>query len=105
MGSRVQAHILWLVVCLVVCDILHPAGRHWCSQSCWAVCACAPDKRRTCMQPAVLPDLPGELCGIWAYIQWEEAGCPNRSQADADAEYQKSIEARPALPEALNPSP
>ncbi len=43
---------------------------------------------------AVLPDLPGELCGIWAYIQWEEAGCPNRSQADSDAEYQKSIEAR-----------
>ena len=42
----------------------------------------------------MLPDLPGELCGIWAYIQWEEAGCPNRSQADSDAEYQKSIEAR-----------
>lgn len=41
-----------------------------------------------------LPDLPGELCGIWAYIQWEEAGCPNRSSADSDAEYQKSIEAR-----------
>ena len=57
------------------------------------------------MQPALLPDLSGELCGIWAYIQWEEAGCPNRSQADADAEYQKSIEARKALPKTLNLSP
>lgn len=38
-----------------------------------------------------LPELPGELCGIWAYIQWESAGCPNRSKAESDAEYQKSI--------------
>lgn len=38
-----------------------------------------------------LPELPGELCGIWAYIQWESAGCPNRSKAESDAEYQKAI--------------
>lgn len=41
-----------------------------------------------------LPELPGELCGIWAYIQWEAAGCPNRSQAESDGEYQKAIAVR-----------
>lgn len=41
-----------------------------------------------------LPELPGELCGIWAYIQWESAGCPNRSQAESDAEYKKAIAVR-----------
>lgn len=44
-----------------------------------------------------LPELPGELCGIWAYIQWESAGCPNRSQAESDAEYKKAIVVRPLL--------
>lgn len=39
-----------------------------------------------------LPDLPGELCGIWAYIQWEAANCPNRSQQDSDAAYQHAIQ-------------
>lgn len=38
-----------------------------------------------------LPELPNELSGIWAYIKWEEDGCPNRSQSDADAEYQRGI--------------
>lgn len=42
-----------------------------------------------------LPDLPGELCGIWAYIKWEVAGCPQRSQQESDAEYQKTIEVWP----------
>ena len=41
-----------------------------------------------------LPDLPGELCGIWAYIQWEAAGCPNRSQADSDAAFQHAIQVK-----------
>ena len=41
-----------------------------------------------------LPDLPGELCGIWSYIQWEAAGCPNRSQQDSDAGYQHAIQVR-----------
>ena len=45
-----------------------------------------------------LPELPGELCGIWAYIQWESAGCPNRSKAESDAEYQKAIAVWPLLP-------
>jgi hypothetical protein len=44
-----------------------------------------------------LPELPGELAGIWAYIKWEVAGCPNRSQQESDAAYQASIEARPFL--------
>ncbi len=39
-----------------------------------------------------IPQLPQELCGIWAYIKWELAGCPERSQHDADAEYQEAIE-------------
>lgn len=41
-----------------------------------------------------IPQLPQELCGIWAYIKWELAGCPERSQSDADAEYQQAIEVR-----------
>ena len=46
-----------------------------------------------------LPELPGELCGIWAYIQWESAGCPNRSQAESDAEYKKAIAVRHPFPQ------
>ena len=41
--------------------------------------------------PEQLPDVPGELCGIWAYLQWEAAGCPNRSGADSDHSYQQAI--------------
>lgn len=44
-----------------------------------------------------LPALPQELCGIWAYIKWEQAGCPNRSQEDADKEYQAGIKEMNAL--------
>lgn len=32
-----------------------------------------------------------ELCGIWAYIKWEQAGCPNRSKEEADREYEAAI--------------
>ena len=39
-----------------------------------------------------LPELPGELTGIWAYIKWESAGCPNRSQQESDAEYRRGIQ-------------
>ena len=35
---------------------------------------------------------PQELCGIWAYIKWEQAGCPNRSQSEADHEYEAAIQ-------------
>ena len=45
----------------------------------------------TLIPDSELPELPGELCGIWAYIQWEADGCPNRSQHESDAEYQKAI--------------
>ena len=41
---------------------------------------------------ADLPTLPDELCGTWAYIKWEVAGCPNRSQRDSDLEFQKAIQ-------------
>ncbi len=38
-----------------------------------------------------LPQLPDELCGVWAYITWEAAGCPNRSQDESSREYQNAI--------------
>ena len=41
---------------------------------------------------AELPDLPGELCGIWSYIKWEQAGCPNRSEEQSQAAYREAIE-------------
>ena len=43
---------------------------------------------------AELPELPGDLCGIWSFIKWELAGCPNRSQQESAHEYQQAIEAR-----------
>lgn len=43
-----------------------------------------------------LPQLPDELCGIWAYITWEAAGCPNRSQEESSREYQNAIKVGPA---------
>ena len=49
------------------------------------------DMQGTLIPDSELPELPGELCGIWSYIQWESAGCPNRSQAESDNEYQKAI--------------
>ena len=39
-----------------------------------------------------LPELPGELTGIWAYIKWEDNGCPNRSQLESDSEYRQGIQ-------------
>lgn len=38
-----------------------------------------------------LPEIPNELSGIWAYIKWEEAGCPNRTQEETDREYKAGI--------------
>ncbi|KFM28490.1 Alpha-glucan water dikinase, chloroplastic [Auxenochlorella protothecoides] len=32
-----------------------------------------------------------ELCGVWAYLAWERAGCPARSGAEADAEYDAGV--------------
>ena len=45
------------------------------------------------MDESQIPEPPTELCGIWAYIKWESDGCPNRSGQEADAEYQRSIQA------------
>lgn len=39
-----------------------------------------------------LPEIPNELGGIWAYIKWEQAGCPNRSQHESDEEYQRGLQ-------------
>lgn len=38
-----------------------------------------------------IPEIPAELAGIWAYIMWESAGCPQRSQDAADREYREGI--------------
>ena len=38
-----------------------------------------------------IPEIPSELAGIWAYIMWESAGCPQRSQDAADREYREGI--------------
>ena len=44
---------------------------------------------------AQMPQLPDELCGIWAYITWEAAGCPNRSQEESSREFQNAIKVKP----------
>ena len=41
---------------------------------------------------AELPDVPGELCGIWSYIKWEQAGCPNRTEQQSQAAYQEAVQ-------------
>ena len=38
-----------------------------------------------------IPEIPSELAGIWSYIMWETAGCPDRSQEAADREYREGI--------------
>jgi hypothetical protein len=50
----------------------------------------------SCMQgPALsleeIDEIPANMAGIWAYIMWEHAGCPNRSSEEADREYQQGI--------------
>lgn len=41
--------------------------------------------------PQTMEEPPSELCGVWAYIKWENDGCPNRSAQESDSEYQASI--------------
>lgn len=50
--------------------------------------------RRPCplAPPPTPPPVPQDLCGIWAYIKWEVAGCPNRSKEEADREYEQGIQ-------------
>lgn len=49
----------------------------------------------TKQKPAVeVVDPSSELCGIWAYIKWENEGCSHRSAEESDAEYQVSIRVR-----------
>ena len=43
------------------------------------------------LQSWEVPEIPENLCGIWAYIKWEFAGCPERSTQDADREFQEGI--------------
>lgn len=39
-----------------------------------------------------IPPLPQDLSGVWAYMKWEHAGCPNRSKEEADREYAFALE-------------
>ena len=39
-----------------------------------------------------IPAIPQNLSGVWSYMKWESAGCPNRSQEEADREYQNAIQ-------------
>lgn len=38
-----------------------------------------------------IPTIPQDLSGVWSYMKWEAAGCPNRSQEESDREYQNAI--------------
>ena len=49
-------------------------------------------KKKRFLQLWEIPELPADLCGIWAYIKWEFSGCPERSEKDADQEYRQGIQ-------------
>ncbi|RMZ55539.1 hypothetical protein APUTEX25_000122 [Auxenochlorella protothecoides] len=51
----------------------------------------AGDVRPALLPADAVPNLPQELCGVWAYLAWERAGCPARSGAEADAEYDAGV--------------
>lgn len=48
-----------------------------------------PEKDRNVKQ--IIGQIPGELAGVWAYMRWEAAGYPNRSQEESDREYQSAL--------------
>lgn len=39
-----------------------------------------------------IPSLPQDLSGVWSYMKWEAAGCPNRSAEESDREYQAALD-------------
>lgn len=51
-------------------------------------------------QRAADADLPKQLCDTWAWIRWDYNGRPNRSEAQANEEYETSVEEMEALLEA-----
>ena len=60
-------------------------------------CSAALNRNSCCLQGDLLfsmdeiDEVPAGLAGVWAYVMWEAAGCPSRSQAQADAEYRSGI--------------
>lgn len=38
-----------------------------------------------------MPRLPQQLCDTWAWIRWDHAGRPHRSEQQADAEYEQAV--------------
>lgn len=47
--------------------------------------------RKKLLDEGDVPSIPQDLSGVWSYMKWESAGCPNRSQEEADREYQNAI--------------
>ena len=48
-------------------------------------------KTRNLLSEKEIPPIPQELAGVWSYMKWEAAGCPNRSQEEADREYKNAF--------------
>jgi alpha-glucan,water dikinase len=44
-----------------------------------------------------VPPVPQDLAGVWAYMRWEAAGCPQRSREEGDAEYRVAVAELTAL--------
>jgi len=38
-----------------------------------------------------IAEVPQDLAGVWSYMKWEAAGCPNRSGEESDREYNNAI--------------
>lgn len=50
------------------------------------------DEEQVLLPLSAIPALPQDLSGVWAYMKWEHAGCPNRSKEEADHEYQNALD-------------
>ena len=49
-------------------------------------------ENRELLREEDIPSIPQDLSGVWSYMKWEVSGCPNRSQEEADREYQNAIQ-------------
>eukprot|EP00889_Picochlorum_renovo_P002944 jgi/Picre1/29974/NNA_005350.t1 len=49
------------------------------------------NQKKVLLREEDIPSIPQDLSGVWSYMKWEASGCPNRSQEEADREYQNAI--------------
>ncbi|WPT16709.1 Alpha-glucan water dikinase [Picochlorum sp. SENEW3] len=49
------------------------------------------NQKKVLLREEEIPSIPQDLSGVWSYMKWEASGCPNRSQEEADREYQNAI--------------